>query len=125
MRSVTFMTVRDRITAGVKPWLLIGARLRSMSGMAPNTMPSKNLEIPLLKKSLPPRSKRTKRYVPSKGTDVIQRTSSNSLIGGLRRLLLQLSARRRFQLAGLMFLMFLGAGAELGTIGAVLPFLAL
>jgi ABC-type multidrug transport system fused ATPase/permease subunit len=43
----------------------------------------------------------------------------------LRRFLSQLSARRRFQLAGLMFLMFLGAAAELGTIGAVLPFLGL
>ena len=43
----------------------------------------------------------------------------------LRRLLSQLSTRRRFQLAGLLFLMFVGAAAELGTIGAVLPFLAL
>src|SRR4051794_1995158 len=125
MRSVTFMTVRDRITAGLKPRRLIGAPMRRMSSMALNTTPSKTLEIPLLKKSLPPRSKRTKRYVPSKGTDAVQRTSSSSLIGGLRRLLLQLSARRRFQLAGLMLLMFLGAAAELGTIGAVLPFLAL
>ena len=32
-----------------------------------NTMLSKNLEFPLLKKSLPPRSKRTKRHVQSEG----------------------------------------------------------
>ena len=89
-----------------------------------NTMLSKNLEFPLVKKLLRLRSKRTKRHVQSDSVQV-QRTSSNSLLGALRRLLCQLSVRRRFQLAGLMLLMFLGAAAELGTIGAVLPFLAL
>ena len=61
---------------------------------------------------MPPRSNRTKRYILRP-------------IAVLRRLLCQLSARRRFQLAGLLVLMFVGAAAELGTIGAVFPFLAL
>ena len=43
----------------------------------------------------------------------------------LRRLLMHLSPRRRWQLAGLFVLMILGAAAELATLGAVLPFLAL
>ncbi|MGO8710484.1 MAG: ABC transporter ATP-binding protein [Rhizomicrobium sp.] len=49
---------------------------------------------------------------------------SQSLISGLRRLLTHLSPRRRWQLAGLSVLMNVGAVAELATLGAVLPFLA-
>ncbi|SFZ85941.1 ABC transporter transmembrane region [Devosia enhydra] len=47
------------------------------------------------------------------------------LIDALRRLFRHLSARRRTQLALLFGLMLVGAVAELVTIGAVLPFLAL
>jgi ATP-binding cassette, subfamily B, bacterial PglK len=43
----------------------------------------------------------------------------------LRRLLAHFSATRRWQLLGLFALMFLGSVAELATLGAVLPFLAL
>jgi ATP-binding cassette, subfamily B, bacterial PglK len=49
---------------------------------------------------------------------------AQSLISGLRRLLTHLSPRRRWQLAGLSVLMIVGAVAELATLGAVLPFLA-
>ena len=48
-----------------------------------------------------------------------------SPLNGLRRLFSHLSARRRWQLAGLIVAMMLGAVAELATLGAVLPFLAL
>src|SRR5271170_2777284 len=44
---------------------------------------------------------------------------------GVWRLYLQLSRRRRLQLIGLFGLSVIGAIAELATIGAVLPFLAL
>jgi ABC-type bacteriocin/lantibiotic exporter with double-glycine peptidase domain len=125
MRSLTFITVRDRIAVGLKPWLLIAAPSRGLSGLLLNTIPRQNPDLHLPKKPLPPKSGRTKRYIPSNGMTDIQRTSNNSLLGGLRRLLSQLSARRRFQLVGLMLLMFMGAAAELATIGAVLPFLAL
>jgi ATP-binding cassette, subfamily B, bacterial PglK len=47
------------------------------------------------------------------------------MLGDLRRLLAHLSAKRRWQLLGLLVLMFLGSAAELATLGAVLPFLAL
>lgn len=46
-------------------------------------------------------------------------------IGALRRLFSHLSPRRRVQLVGLSALMLLGALAELVTLGAVVPFLAL
>ena len=52
-------------------------------------------------------------------------SSHPSVARELRRLLMQLSPRRRWQLAGLFVLMILGAAAELATLGAVLPFLAL
>ena len=45
--------------------------------------------------------------------------------GDLRRLLAHFSATRRWQLLALLVLMFLGSVAELATLGAVLPFLAL
>ena len=48
-----------------------------------------------------------------------------SPLNGLRRLFSHLSVRRRWQLAGLIVAMMLGAVAELATLGAVLPFLAL
>jgi ABC-type multidrug transport system fused ATPase/permease subunit len=50
---------------------------------------------------------------------------SESLIGGVRRLMKHLSRRRSWQLAGLMVGMIVGAAAELATLGAVLPFLTL
>src|SRR5690349_18690670 len=105
MRSLTFISVRDRIAAGLKPWLLIAAPSRSQSGLLLKTISTTDPDLSLPKKSLPPRRGRTKRYIPS-----------NRM---LPRLLSQLSARRRFQLAGLMFLMFVGAAAELASIGAV------
>src|SRR5579871_1257593 len=49
---------------------------------------------------------------------------SKSLMNEVWRLLLRLSARRRWQLAGYFVLMLVGAGSELATLGAVLPFLA-
>jgi ABC-type multidrug transport system fused ATPase/permease subunit len=49
---------------------------------------------------------------------------SQSLTSGLRRLLTHLSPPRRRQLAGLSVLMIVGAVAELATLSAVLPFLA-
>ena len=48
-----------------------------------------------------------------------------SLSAGLVRLYSHLSQRRRWQLIGLIILMFLGAVAEMATLGAVFPFLAL
>lgn len=48
-----------------------------------------------------------------------------SAIGSIRRIFVQLSRRRRTQLAGLCLLMLVGAAGELVTLGAVLPFLAL
>ena len=48
-----------------------------------------------------------------------------SLQAGLLRLLAHLSRRRRWQLGGLLVFMLLGAVAELATLGAVIPFLAL
>src|SRR4051794_20955786 len=98
--------------------------LQSTSGMLLNTMLTNNLKLTSSEK-LPPSSGRAKRRIQSNGMTDVQWRSSNSLLGGLRRLLSQLSARRRLQLAGLMLLMFVGAAAELCTIGAVLPFLAL
>jgi ABC-type multidrug transport system fused ATPase/permease subunit len=50
---------------------------------------------------------------------------SQSLRAGFRGLLAHLSLRRRWQAAGLLVAMILGAIAELATLGAVLPFLAL
>lgn len=50
---------------------------------------------------------------------------TTSLISAIRRLCSHLSRRRRVQLVGLLGLMLAGAVAELVTIGAVLPFLAL
>jgi ABC-type multidrug transport system fused ATPase/permease subunit len=50
---------------------------------------------------------------------------SPSLWHGLGRLLVHLSTRRRWQLAGLFAVMLLGVVAELATFGAVIPFLAL
>ena len=47
-----------------------------------------------------------------------------SPVDGIRRLFSHLSARRRWQLAGLVVAMLFGAVAELATLGAVLPFLA-
>ena len=44
---------------------------------------------------------------------------------GIRRLWKQLSARRRLQVFLVLLLMLVGAIAELATIGAVVPFLAL
>lgn len=43
----------------------------------------------------------------------------------LRRLFTHVSRRRRWQLAGLVVLMLLGAVAEMATLGAIVPFLAL
>jgi len=51
--------------------------------------------------------------------------SSDSLLGNIKRLLDHLSSRRRWQLLGLLVFMLLGAVAELATLGAVLPFLAI
>jgi ABC-type multidrug transport system fused ATPase/permease subunit len=48
-----------------------------------------------------------------------------SLLGGLGRLLAHLSKRRRCQLGGLLLVMLAGAVAELATLGAVVPVLAL
>ena len=50
---------------------------------------------------------------------------SDSLFGNIKRLLGHLSSRRRWQLLGLLAFMLLGAVAELATLGAVLPFLAI
>lgn len=47
------------------------------------------------------------------------------LSSGLGRLLAHLSSRRRWQLGGLLVVMLLSAVAELATLGAVIPFLAL
>ena len=54
-----------------------------------------------------------------------QLSQPESLAGGLQHLLGHLSMRRRWQLGGLVLLMMLGAVAELATLGAVLPFVAL
>lgn len=54
-----------------------------------------------------------------------QLSQHESLVGGLQRLLGHLSKRRRWQLMGLLVIMLMGAVAELATLGAVLPFLAL
>ena len=51
-------------------------------------------------------------------------TEFESLLIMIHRLLVHLSARRRWQLAGYSVLMVVGAGAELATLGAVMPFLA-
>ena len=48
-----------------------------------------------------------------------------SMTGYLCRLLGSLPTRRRWQLVGLLVVMLMGAVAELATLGAVLPFLAL
>lgn len=48
-----------------------------------------------------------------------------SLLASLRKLFAHVSRRRRWQLAGLMVLMVLGVAAEMATLGAVAPFLAL
>jgi ABC-type bacteriocin/lantibiotic exporter with double-glycine peptidase domain len=122
MPPMRFITARDR--QGLNPWPLIAAPWQSRSGMLLNTMLTNNLKLASSEK-LPPSSGRTKRRIQSNGIKDVQSRSSNSLLGGLRRLLSQLSARRRVQLAGLMLLMLVGAAAELCTIGAVLPFLAL
>ena len=111
MQSVRLTTIRDRVGSGWKLRLLVATPLRRISGLLLETMPTRDPDLPLPKKPMPPRSNRTKRYILSNRV--------------LRRLLCQLSARRRFQLAGLLVLMFVGAAAELGTIGAVFPFLAL
>lgn len=50
---------------------------------------------------------------------------TNSLFAGLKKLYRHLPARRHWQVAGLMAFMLVGAIAELATLGAVLPFLAL
>ena len=55
----------------------------------------------------------------------LQSISHLSLSAGLVRLYSHLSQRRRWQLIGLIILMFLGAVAEMATLGAVFPFLAL
>ena len=47
------------------------------------------------------------------------------MLRDLRRLLAHFSTRRRWQLLGLLVLMFLGSVAELASLGAVVPFLAL
>lgn len=49
----------------------------------------------------------------------------SSLFGGLKKLYRHLPARRHWQVVGLMAFMLVGAIAELATLGAVLPFLAL
>lgn len=54
-----------------------------------------------------------------------QISQPESLLGGLWRLFGHFSLRRRWQLAALVIFMLLGAVAELATLGAVLPFLAL
>ena len=53
------------------------------------------------------------------------RNPAESLLNGLKRLYGHFSARRRWQLVFVMALMLVGAFAELATLGAVLPFLAL
>jgi ABC-type multidrug transport system fused ATPase/permease subunit len=55
----------------------------------------------------------------------ILKSQAQSLFTGTKRLLAHLSLRRRWQLVGLLALMLLGAVAELASLGAVLPFLAL
>lgn len=50
---------------------------------------------------------------------------SSSLAGDLKRLYQHLSRRRRWQLGALIVLMLVGAVAEMATLGAVVPFLAL
>jgi ABC-type multidrug transport system fused ATPase/permease subunit len=52
-------------------------------------------------------------------------SSEEGLLHSLRRLYRHLSPRRRWQLGGVLALMLVGAVAELATLGAVLPFLAL
>lgn len=51
--------------------------------------------------------------------------SSNNLFAGFKSLYRHFSVRRRWQLALVTALMLVGAAAELATLGAVLPFLAL
>ena len=53
------------------------------------------------------------------------RENPTSLMAALRRLLAHFSPRRRWQCAGLSAAMILAAMAELATLGAVVPFLAL
>ena len=53
------------------------------------------------------------------------RKSAESLLKGLKRLYGHFSARRRLQLVFLAASMLVGAVAELATLGAILPFLAL
>ncbi len=53
------------------------------------------------------------------------RKSADSLLNGLKRLYGHFSARRRLQLVLLAASMLVGAVAELATLGAILPFLAL
>lgn len=50
---------------------------------------------------------------------------AGSMLGSLRQLFSYVSTRRRWQLAGLTLLMVLGAAAEMITLGAVVPVLAL
>lgn len=47
------------------------------------------------------------------------------MFGSLTRLFSHVSARRRWQLAGLLVLMLAGAAAEMATLGAIVPFLTL
>ncbi|WP_155890770.1 ABC transporter ATP-binding protein [Desulfuromonas sp. TF] len=58
-----------------------------------------------------------------------RKTSSNIyshlIVSSLLRLFSHLSPRRRWQLAGLSVFMSVGAGAEMATLGAVVPFFAL
>jgi ATP-binding cassette, subfamily B, bacterial PglK len=61
----------------------------------------------------------------SGGSAIRTRPAALNLRQGVRRLFRQLSRRRRAQLAGLIGLSVIGAIAELATIGAVFPFLAL
>ena len=51
--------------------------------------------------------------------------ANSSLLGCLVRVFAHFSARRRWQFGGLLVVMLLGALAELATLGAVVPFLAL
>jgi len=60
-----------------------------------------------------------------KGQDAVQAARAEGLVAALSRLYRHLSRRRRIQLAAILVLMLAGAVAELMTIGAVLPFLAL
>lgn len=54
-----------------------------------------------------------------------QPKKQTSLLTSLKRLFSHISHRRRWQLAGLLVLMLLGAVAEMATLGTVIPFLGL